>query len=240
MLGDTMRKRPPKSYICLTLLKQDIRELVRLFQKNLQDVEIVIDDIRILDSAQLEQFDAAYQAKSLIARGYCDEVLGQDTSGKGKRRLVELKMSKKSAILPPGWNEVGKREPEVAVQIGKLLLRCQNRFQQWLIGFVSFFALFPLLPLLSSSLLQEHHVAFIAQLLLTVVGSLLMAPVFLFLLSVILRLLQMDTYVFMLPGAVKATQVYGERETRSTLVVALVLYTVFSVSPIIAFSLLWR
>jgi hypothetical protein len=239
MLGDTMRKRPPKSYICLTLLKQDIRELVRLFQKNLQDVEIVIDDIRIIDSAQLEQFDAAYQAKSLIARGYCDEVLGQDASGKGKRRLVELKMSKKSAILLPGWNEVGKREPEVAVQIGKLLVRCQNRFQHWLIGFAYFFSLFPLIPLLPS-LLQEHHVAFIAQLLLTVVGSLLMTPVFLFLLSGILRLLQMDTYVFMLPGAVRATQVYGDRETRSTLVVALVLFMVFSVSLIIAFSLLWR
>ncbi len=232
MLGDTMRKRPPKSYICLTLLKQDIRELVRLFQKNLQDVEIVIDDIRILDSAQLEQFDAAYQATSLIARGYYDEVLGQDTSGIGKRRLVELKMSKKSAILLPGWNEVGNREPEVVAQIGKGLLRCQNRIQQWLIGFVYFFSLFLLIPLLPS-LLQEHHVAFIAQLLLTVVGSLLMAPVFVFLLS-------MDTYVFMLPGAVKATQVYGERETRSTLVVALVLYTVVTVSLLIAFRLLWR
>ncbi len=235
MLGDTMRKRPPKSYICLTLLKQDIRELVRLFQKNLQDVEIVIDDIRILDSAQLEQFDAAYQATSLIARGYYDEVLGQDTSGIGKRRLVELKMSKKSAILLPGWNEVGNREPEVVAQIGKVLLRCQNRIQQWLIGSVYFFSLFLLIPLL-----QEHHVAFIAQLLLTVVGSLLMAPVFLFLLSGILRLLQMDTYVFMLPGAVKATQVYGERETRGTLVVALVLLMVVEVSLIIAFRLLWR
>lgn len=239
MLGDAMRKRPPKSYICLTLLKQDIRELVRLFQKNLQDVEIVIDDIRIIDSAQLEQFAAAYQATSLIARGYCDEVLGQDTSGKGKRRLVELKMSKQSAILLPNWNEVGKREPEVVVQIGKVLLRCQNRFQQWLIGSVYFFSLFLLVPLLPS-LLQEHHVAFIAQLLLTVVGSLLMTPVFLFLLSVILRLLQMDTYVFMLPGAVKATQVYGDRETKSTLVVALVLSMVFSVSLLIAFRLLWR
>ena len=234
-----MRKRPPKSYSCLTLLKQDIRELVRLFQKNLQDVEIVIDDIRILDSAQLEQFDAAYQAKSLLARGYCGEVLGRDTSGKGKRRLVELKMSKKSATLLPNWNEVGNREPEAVVEIGKVLLRCQNRFQQWLIGFVYFSSLFLLIPLLPS-LLQEHHVAFIAQLLLTVVGSLLMTPAFLFLLSVILRLLQMDTYVFMLLGAVKATQVYGERETRSTLVVALVLFMVVEVSLIIAFSLLWR
>ncbi len=239
MLGDTMRKRPPKSYSCLTLLKQDIRELVRLFQKNLQDVEIVIDDIRILDSAQLEQFDIAYQAKSLIARGYCDEVLGQDTSGKGKRRLVELKMSKQSAILLPSWNEVGKREPEVVVQIGKVLLHCQNRFQQLLIVGAYFSSLFPLIPLLPS-LLQKHHVAFIAQLLLTVVGSLLMAPVFLFLLSGILRLLQMDTYVFMLPGAVRATQVYGERETRSTLVVALVLLMMVAVSLLIAFSLLWR
>jgi hypothetical protein len=175
----------------------------------------------------------------LIARGYCDEVLGQDTSGKGKRRLVELKMSKKSAILLPSWTEVGKREPEVVVQIGKLLLRCQNRFHQWLIGSAYFSSLFGLIPLLPS-ILQKHHVDFIAQLLLTVVGSLLMAPVFLFLLSVILRLLQMDTYVFMLPGAVKATQVYGERETRSTLVVALVLLMVFAVSLIIAFSLLWR
>src|SRR5258708_20464786 len=239
MLGDTMRKRPPKSYICLTLLKQDIRELGRLFQKNLQDVEIVIDDIHILDSAQLEQFAAAYQAKSLLARGYCEEVLGQDTSGIGKRRLVELKMSKKSAILLPNWNEVGNREPEVVVQIGKVLLRCQNRFQQWLIGFAYFSSLFPLIPLLPS-LLQEHHVAFLAQLLLTVVGSLFIAPFFLFLLSVILRLLQMDTYVFMLPGAVKATQVYGERETRGTLVVALVLLMVVEVSLIIAFRLLWR
>ncbi len=50
----------------------------------------------------------------------------------------------------------------------------------------------------------------------------------------------MDTYVFMLPGAVKATQVYGERETRSTLVVALVLLMMVAVSLIIAFSLLWR
>src|SRR5258708_13264962 len=121
MLGDTMRKRPPKSYICLTLLKQDIRELVRLFQKNLQDVEIVIDDICILDSAQLEQFDIAYQAKSLIARGYYDEVLGQDTSGKGKRRLVELKMIKQSPILLPTLTQVGMREPEEVVHIGKVL-----------------------------------------------------------------------------------------------------------------------
>src|SRR5260370_33833686 len=101
MLGDTMRKRPPKSYICLTLLKQDIRELVRLFKKNLQDVEIVIDDIRILDSAQLEQFDAAYQATSLIARAACDEDLGQLPSGRGKRRLREQMMGSRTAILRP-------------------------------------------------------------------------------------------------------------------------------------------
>src|SRR5260221_2600655 len=111
MLGDTMRKRPPKSYSCLTLLKQDIRELVRLFQKNLQDVEIVIDDIRILDIAQLEQVDAAYYATALMARGYYDDVLGQDSSGIGKRRLAERNMCMKSAILVPGCIELGTRVP---------------------------------------------------------------------------------------------------------------------------------
>src|SRR5689334_12784819 len=106
-----------------------------------------------------------------------------------------------SAILLPGWNEVGKRETEVVVQIRKVILRCLIRFKKLLIRSVYFFSIFLLIPLLTS-LLQEHHVAFIEELLLTIVGSLLMTPVFLFLLSVILRLLQMDTYVFMLPGAV--------------------------------------
>lgn len=37
------------SYLCLTLFKQDIKELVRLFQTYLQDVEFVIDNQHILD-----------------------------------------------------------------------------------------------------------------------------------------------------------------------------------------------
>src|SRR5450432_2860706 len=132
-----MRKKLQQSYTCLTLFKQDIRELVWLFQTHLQNVEIVIDGNRILDIAQLEQFDPAYQAQSLIARGYYHEILEEDTKRQGEPPLVELRMSKVIALLIV-WKEAGEAEPAMLADIRKLLLRHLNRVYQFLIFCASF------------------------------------------------------------------------------------------------------
>jgi hypothetical protein len=237
--GDMMRKRPQISgFVCLTLFKQDIRELVQLFQNNLQDVEIILDDLLILDSSQLDQFDVAYQAKSLIARGYSPEGIRDDTKSQDERQFIELKKSEHGITLLLRWNKVGKAEPEVSVQTRKLLLRCQNRVHQFMVGVGGWVLLS--LPLSLMPTFQLHHVDYILQILLLIgPGVLLMLAAF-FLFTLIVRRLHMETLVFLLPGAMRATHVYGRREAVGRLVIALVLLMIFDGSLAAAFRLLWR
>jgi hypothetical protein len=233
-----MRKKLQQSYTCLTLFKQDIRELVLLFQTHLQNVEIVIDSNRILDIAQLEQFDPAYQVQSLIARGYYHETLKEHAKCQGEPPLIELRMSKVVALLIV-WKEAGEAEPEMLADIRELLLRHLNRFHQLLIFCASFSTLLSgISPL--QSVAHQHHLDFLAQLLLEAGGGTLLGLATFFLFIAIVHLLKLDTRVFLFPGMTKATQIYGRRDVIGTIVVVLIFLVLVEIIVTLAFRILWR
>jgi hypothetical protein len=87
---------------------------------------------------------------------------------------------------------------------------------------------------------QLHHVDYILQILLLVGPGFLLILAAFFLFTLIVRRLHMETLVFLLPGAMRATHVYGRREAVGRLVIALVLLMIFDGSLAAAFRLLWR
>ena len=224
-----MSKKIQKSVLCLTLYKQDIRAIAQLFQENLQDAEITIDN------GQIEDFDENYRAKSLVAQGY--EILGESASGESVRQLVALKISQRSAVLLAS-SQSDKKMYGVAKNIEEVLLRCQNRAHQYLVGSAYLSACF--VPISLEVPLQQHHLPFVIQLLFIAGSALFLVPVFLFLLFTIVRSLKLDRYIFLLPGTVNPTQKYGNREAVGTAIIALVLAFIFSVSLSLAVALLWR
>lgn len=233
------QKQQTAVFTCLTLLKQDISELVHLFHNYLQDVEIMIDDLRILDDTQLEQFDAAYQAKSFVARGYGKGDTREDSSVRHERPFVELKMSRVVASLQlRGWDTAGKADPEVSAQMKKLLLRCQNRVHQFVI-MCAIFMLFSLF-LAFQPIAKQHSLDFVSQLFLELGGGLVLDVVAFCLFSVFVRLLKLERRIFLFPGMTKATRVYGRREMIGTVVLALTLYVLLIVIVTIAFRFLWK
>jgi len=226
-------------FIGLILLKQDIRELIQVFQTNLENVEIVIDDLNILDSSQLEQFDAAYQAKFLLARGYSHEALGEDTKNQGEYRFIELRASKEGAtLLLRGWDNVRKAEPEVSMQIRRVLLHRQNHFQRFTLLCVTFSFFYLFLPL--QLIAEQHHLSFITQLFFEIGGGILLGAAAFFLFLTIVRLLRLETRIFLFPGAMETTRAYGRREAIGTTAVALILLVFISVILVVAFRLLWE
>jgi hypothetical protein len=229
-----MRKQQQQQYTCLTFFKQDIRELIQLFQNNFHDVEIVIDGASILDIAQLEQFEPNYQATSLTARGYGHEVGGEDTKRQGERLLVELNMDRVSAVLLVSQAS-SQAEPESLVQIKKLLLRSLNRIHQFMIAGLNRVILWPSLFLLLLFLCQHLHVGdFIVQVLLAFATGFSLLLLALFLQSLLVLHLKMETTIFLLPGASRDTQIYGRREAVGRLIIALITLIVCDGSLIFA------
>lgn len=90
-----MKKRSRISvFNCLTLLRPDLEELIHNIQNDLQDIEIIIDDRRILNSADLGAFSDTYQAKSLVIRGYYKKAEIKDAQVSDERHFLELKKTK--------------------------------------------------------------------------------------------------------------------------------------------------
>src|ERR1700730_15496623 len=92
--GSQKKQKQIVRFVDITLFKPDLEELIQLLQNHLQDVEIFIDDQRILESVQLAQFDENYQAQSLRARGYWPETADENAEEPEKRLLIELTMNK--------------------------------------------------------------------------------------------------------------------------------------------------
>jgi hypothetical protein len=96
----------------LTLYKQDISELIHLFQTHLEQVEITMDGLPIADTTQLDQCDPTYQAVSLTARGYSRRSDGKEKTNHSERRSLELRMTRRRAVLQlHGWRNHGLAEP---------------------------------------------------------------------------------------------------------------------------------
>lgn len=215
-----MSKKQALTYTYVTLFKPEIKELIDIFQTNLQDVVIIIDEQGILESTQLDQFDATYQAKSLLMRGYQSAIAGDSSEGQREQQLVELKMSRSSAVLS-SWKEAGAVEPEMLVQVKRLLLSRHNRVHQFLVLF-SAMCLFGIFVTLQP-LAYYYNFNLIEQVLLEVVGALILVPITIFLYSVVVRFFKLGTRIFLFPGATKGTRIYGRRETIGAVFVALFL-----------------
>jgi len=215
------------------LFKQDIIELIQIFQNNLQDVEIIIDDIYIVDGRELEQFDTVYQARSLTARGSYHE----DTKPWSERQFIELKMNREGATLLLDRNNPEKIELDVSTQISKVLLRCQNHIQRFLQMVI--FYIFICLPISLLPIFQQHHVNYVLELFFVVTLGFLLVLTAFFLFIFIVRLLHIETTVFLFPGAVRVAQTYGLREAMGRLVVALLLFIAFDAILLIIFRILW-
>jgi hypothetical protein len=227
-----MRKRLLQLYTCLKFFKQDIKELIQVFQNNLQEVEIVIDGMHITDIAQIEQFGPTYQAKSLLARGYRREIV-EDTKHQGERQLVELKLTPVSMVLF-AQKDAGQTDPKVLTQINAILFRCRNTTQQSLIMFAFYFIFSSPIGMLHG-LAQQYHLALFMQIPISVIGALLLGPTMAFFQIMIMRLLRIDRRIFLFPGTMKTTQTYGRRNGLWTITIALFLVCVFSV--ILTFTL---
>lgn len=228
-----MKKAQQQIYTCLTFFEPDIKELIQLFQNNLQDVEIIIDGLHISDITQLEQFDPPYQATSLVARGYSPAMV-EDAKSQEERLLIELKMSNVSAVLH--WNKVGQTDHKLLVQIRTLLLRQLSRVHQYMTVGASILCLFMPISLLES-VTNQYQPSSIISFLLGIVGSVLLGSVGIFLYAFIIHFLKMKTTVFLLPGAIRVTRMYGQREAVSRLIIALVLLVVFEGSFLFALRL---
>ena len=226
------------AFSCFTLLRQDIDELIQLFQIYLQDSEIIIDDLHILKNTQLEQFDATYQAQSLIARGYYHEPAKGGTKDLTKGRLIELKISKQGARVWFHWGKSERAEPEVSVRIKQILSRGQNGVQQFLQIVVAY--MFWFMPLSLLSVFQHYSVNDIPQILLTIVLSFLFVVLACLSFIFIIRFLHIEPLIFMLPGVTQTTRVYGMREAIGKLIVALVLIIAFDVLLLIVLHILRR
>ena len=232
-----MRNRRQQLYTCLTLFKQDIREIIQLFQNNLQDVEIFIDDLRILDITQLDQFDPTYQAKSLLVQGYDYGMVEDSAKHQNMRPSIELRMGKAQAVLIVR-KEAGQANPKVFVQIRKFLSRCQNHIHQLMVSVGSGLFIYLFVSIVPA--LEHHNVNFIMIMLLLPASSVSLTFAANFLYAFIVKRLKIETLIFLLPGRMKTNQVYGRREAVGRLIVALVVSIVFAITLVFALHTLWR
>ncbi len=232
-----MKTRQQQTYICLTLFKQDISELIQLFQNNLQDVEIVIDDLRILDITQLEQFDSAYQTKSLLVQGYDYEMVEDSVKRQNMRPSIELRMGKAQTVLIVR-KEAGQAGPKVLNQIRKFLSRRQNHIHQLMVSGGR--GLFAYLFLSILPALLRHNVNPLTIALLIFVSSVFLLFAANFLYAFIVNRLKMETLIFLLPGGTKTDQVYGRREAVGRLIIALTVSIVFTIILVFTLYIVWR
>jgi hypothetical protein len=218
-----MGKNRRYAYVFLTLFKEDFRELVQLFQDNLQDVDIRIDDLYSIDLAQLEKFKPDYRAKFFVVRGYGPLLREAEIGHQGERLIVELKITNTAALLVV-WNKVGRAEPEVLVRIKKLLARRVNSVYAILTQLS--YHLTGSLPVTIAVAIFHQYTDVISRVqYLFIAGiSILLLLVF-FVISIRLRrFYKVDRSVFLFPGAVRTTRVYGRREMLGSLLINLIVF----------------
>ncbi len=227
------------AFACLTLYKRDISELIHLFQTHLEQVEITMDGLPIADTTQLDQFDPTYQAVSLTARGHSRRADGKENTDHNERLSVELRINKLRAVLQiHGWRNRSMAEPEVSTRIRKVLLRCQNRVQHLLQVIAIYLILFT--PFSVQPTLQEHRVAPLLQIFLIFGCTLLLVPPTFFFFNFIVKLFHLEKQIFLFPGALRTTHVYGGREAVGRLITALCITIIFDLIIIILLRLLWK
>jgi hypothetical protein len=223
-------KKFRQRYICLTLLKPDIRELIVLFKAYLQDVEIIIDGFHLSHIAQLEQYDPGYRVQLMVLRGYYCESNEVRGAYEETRRLVELKISRKSAVLI-GWQEAGKKDPYIIVLIKRLLSRCQNHTYCSRVKAASMSFSFGWIYF---SLAEEHLGAYKQSIEFLVALCLIVLLVF----TLPAWLLKLDESVFLFPGLATTTKTYGRREMIGIVVVTVVVHVMLLMLSI-ALHMLW-
>jgi len=232
------RRTQTYTFVCLTLFKEDVSELLQIFQTHLEDVELTIDSLPIRDLAQLNQFDATYQAASLFLHGYHYNIAKTNIGDQNQRQLVELRMNKAGAVLQlRNWDD--KAEPEVSTQVRNVLIRCQNRIYSFLqLMTVFLFVGFPISLL--TLLIEQHHIDFSLRLIVLIGPGFLLMTIAYFLFILFSSLLQLNTQIFLFPGVARIARVYGRGEAVGRLVVATVLIVALQTGLFIAFHLLWR
>jgi hypothetical protein len=232
--GAARSKKQTELFVDLTLFQQDIEELMHLFQHHLQNVEIMIDDRRIIESAQLEQFEASYQAQSLLARGYWSGTTEEHASDQSEHLLIELRMSNIMAVLT-SWNAVGTSE--FLGRLRKVLLRRHTFVQHTLQAMTVFLFLGP--PLTVVSLLEHQYIRSTLQLLIEIGAGILAVPDFVLLFTFIVTRLKLQTRIFLFPGKT-TTNVSHRSGMVVRLMIALVLLMAFDGFLVLLFRLLGR
>lgn len=229
-----MKSKPEQSFRCLTLYKQDIITLANMFHYYFQRVEIFIDDIPILYPSQLDACTPDYKAKLLVLRGYHLEWTGEGEQRHTQFRLVEVRATKQWVTLV-GWKANEKHLPEAAVELKNFFVNRQNDTQNGLLILVFWGTYMGW----GMGLFNEinHNLSW-WLIPFTSLALVLFGFFALFLLVVILRYFQLDTYVFLLPGAVQTERTYGTREVNGTLLVGIVQFFVLIVFTTIAIDLL--
>ncbi len=232
-----MSKKPIQVFTNLTIIKPDLIKLIDIFQRNLQDVEITIDDQPLYDDQQLEHFAMTYQASSLLVRGYWSEKIDKNVNSHNDRQVVELKANRRVATLLI-WTEDEKEESEVLDAVKNVLLHCQKRRSQSFRFFSFLLLCTSFAPLQEVS--RDHNFSFVSQFFFEVGGGLLLAAVALFLWGTTVRFLKLDTGIFLFPGAREALRAWGKREAVGTVIVAFLVQIIIILLVGIVFSLVWK
>ena len=239
------RKKTQKQimrFVDITLFKPDLEELIQLLQNHLQDVEIFIDDQRILESVQLAQFDENYQATSLRARGYWPETARENAEEPEKRLLIELAMDNLLVLLS-SWKTLEKSA--FIVQLKKLLVRRTTFFQQTLQFVVLWLFVAPLYSIvmqLFSRLQYWQFISFphVVQIFIDLLAGILAVPALGVLFAVTIIRLKVETRNFLFPGKTRITRAHHRFNMIGRLLVMLVLFALIDGFLIIGSALLWR
>jgi hypothetical protein len=222
----------------LTLFKPDLEELVQLLQNHLQDVEIFIDDQRIIESTQLAQFAEDYQAKTLRARGYWSERAREQSEEQETRLLVELTINKLMAVLS-SWKSLEKSE--FIVQLKKLLLRRVTTVQHAIQAFLFFIFLSPAYTAITMVLQKPFNsVPHILQSSFECIAGILAVPAFLLLFTRLLLWLKLETRNLLFPGKTTGARTYQRTAMIIRVLIALMLLILFDGFLIIGSAILAR
>jgi len=198
-----------------------------------------MDGLPIADTTQLDQCDPTYQAVSLTARGYSRRSDGKEKTNHSERRSIELRMTRRRAVLQlHGWRNHGLAEPEVSTQIKKVLLRCQNRVHYVLQVIATYLLLFT--PFSLQPTFQEHHVDPLLQIFFIFGFALLLIPAIFFFFVFLIKLLHLDRQIFLFPGSLRTTHIYGGREAVGRLITALGIAIIFDFLIILILRVLWK
>jgi hypothetical protein len=239
------RKKTQKQivrFVDITFFKPDLEELIQLLQNHLQDVEIFIDDQRLLESVQLAQFDENYQAMSLRARGYWPETAGENAEEPEKRLLIELTMNKLLVVLS-NWKTLEKSA--FIVQLKKLLMRRTTFFQQVLQFVVIGLFIAPLYGIATPLFSRLQYWQFISfphrvQIFIGLLAGILAVPALIALFVVIITRLKLETRNFLFPGKTSITRTHYRFNMVGRLLVVLVLFALIDGFLSIGSALLWR